>query len=210
MTKGKRGNGGRTRQILFVLDYSQFAKAWFCSLVRVSSRALTLAKIRCRVRIHLVFVYAFYIKKEMISKYHLFFYGGQGWIRTTVVVKRQIYSLLPLATRAPTHVIFYSIFNPLRAKLPSTGFEPVASPLPRECATPALQGLILLAYIKFSCFFRKNKPVIGIEPTTYGLQNRCSTVELHRLATKNIILVKTHMSSLFFSKKNREKDFFNC
>ena len=30
--------------------------------------------------------------------------GGQGWIRTTVVSRRQIYSLLPLATRAPTHI----------------------------------------------------------------------------------------------------------
>ena len=26
----------------------------------------------------------------------------------------------------------------------------------------------------------RKKPVIGIEPTTYGLQNRCSTVELYR------------------------------
>ena len=32
--------------------------------------------------------------------------GGQGWIRTTVVVRRQIYSLLPLATRAPTLIKF--------------------------------------------------------------------------------------------------------
>lgn len=29
---------------------------------------------------------------------------GQGWIRTTVDSRRQIYSLLPLATRPPTHV----------------------------------------------------------------------------------------------------------
>ena len=58
--------------------------------------------------------------------------GGQGWIRTTVVSRRQIYSLLPLATRAPTHIKF-------SINLPLTGFEPVASPLPRECATPAPQ-----------------------------------------------------------------------
>ena len=25
------------------------------------------------------------------------------------------------------------------------------------------------------------EPVVGIEPTTYGLRNRCSTTELHRL-----------------------------
>jgi hypothetical protein len=29
--------------------------------------------------------------------------GGQGWIRTSVGVSQQIYSLPPLATRAPTH-----------------------------------------------------------------------------------------------------------
>ena len=28
--------------------------------------------------------------------------------------------------------------------------------------------------------------MIGIEPTTYGLQNRCSTVELHRHHTNDI------------------------
>ena len=39
----------------------------------------------------------------------VFFNGGQGWIRTTVVVRRQIYSLLPLATRAPTHFAFDGI-----------------------------------------------------------------------------------------------------
>ena len=60
---------------------------------------------------------------------------GQGWIRTTVVSRRQIYSLFPLATRAPT-LIKFSI------NLPLMGFEPMASPLPRECATPAPQRLI--------------------------------------------------------------------
>src|SRR5574344_1563827 len=59
--------------------------------------------------------------------------SGQGWIRTIVVSRRQIYSLLPLATRAPTH-------------LPLTGLEPVTSPLPRECATAALQRLLTLKY----------------------------------------------------------------
>ena len=37
------------------------------------------------------------------SRFLLRIYGGQGWIRTTVDSRRQIYSLLPLATRAPTH-----------------------------------------------------------------------------------------------------------
>ena len=44
------------------------------------------------------------IKKEDFRL--LFKSGGQGWIRTTVVSRRQIYSLLPLATRAPTLIIF--------------------------------------------------------------------------------------------------------
>ena len=35
---------------------------------------------------------------------------------------------------------------------------------------------------KFSLLSKK--PVIGIEPTTYGLQNRCSTVELYRRQVK--------------------------
>lgn len=43
---------------------------------------------------------------------------------------------------------------------------------------------------------RKSKPVIGIEPTTYGLQNRCSTVELHRQVVKIIIFIKDAMSSI--------------
>ena len=31
--------------------------------------------------------------------------GGGGWIRTTVGVSQQIYSLPPLTTRAPLHLI---------------------------------------------------------------------------------------------------------
>ena len=31
--------------------------------------------------------------------------GGQGWIRTSVLVREQIYSLPPLTTRPPTHVL---------------------------------------------------------------------------------------------------------
>ena len=92
--------------------------------------------------------------------------------------------------------------------MPLTRFELVASPLPRECATPAPQrhiselltpfGVLPLikdtqSFIRQSpCATKANatravreplllkKPVIGIEPTTYGLQNRCSTVELYR------------------------------
>ena len=42
---------------------------------------------------------------------------------------------------------------------------------------------------KFSLLSKK--PVIGIEPTTYGLQNRCSTVELYR------------RQNLYYRKQNR-------
>lgn len=31
--------------------------------------------------------------------------GGQGWIRTSVRLRGQIYSLLPLTTRPPVHTI---------------------------------------------------------------------------------------------------------
>ena len=63
---------------------------------------------------------------------------GQGWVRTSVHSREQIYSLPPLTTRPPT-LIWFS-----------------------------------------KCFFLKSKPVMGLEPATYGLQNRCSTIELHR------------------------------
>ncbi len=34
----------------------------------------------------------------------LFKDGGQGWIRTSVHLREQIYSLPPLTTRPPTHL----------------------------------------------------------------------------------------------------------
>ena len=38
------------------------------------------------------------------TPYGVFNSGGQGWIRTTVPSREQIYSLSPLATRPPTHI----------------------------------------------------------------------------------------------------------
>lgn len=60
----------------------------------------------------LVLIHQLQQNKNGNNKSHFRFYGGQGWIRTTVVSQRQIYSLLPLATRAPTHVwcIKFSVF----------------------------------------------------------------------------------------------------
>ena len=83
-------------------------------------------------------------------------------------------------------------------KLPLTRFELVASPLPRECATPAPQrlkpqGLCENSLTQLGASYQSilstpgKKPVIGIEPTTYGLQNRCSTIEPLRLAYINNI-----------------------
>lgn len=46
----------------------------------------------------------------------------------------------------------------------------------------------------FFFFFQKRMPMIGIEPTTYGLQNRCSTVEPHRQVNNYIIFVESAMS----------------
>ena len=73
-------------------------------------------------------------KKEVRTEVQPLFLFGQGWIRTTVLSREQIYSLSPLATRPPTHILF-------SVNLPLTRFELVASPLPRECATPAPQRL---------------------------------------------------------------------
>ena len=73
----------------------------------------------------------FLIRKKNSQKGSFF---GQGWIRTTVLSREQIYSLSPLATRPPTLIQFSLFFI-----LPLTRFELVASPLPRECATPAPQ-----------------------------------------------------------------------
>jgi hypothetical protein len=40
-------------------------------------------------------------KKSFSTANHLFSCGGGGWIRTSVLVRGQIYSLLPLTTRPP-------------------------------------------------------------------------------------------------------------
>ena len=59
--------------------------------------------------------------------------GGQGWIRTIVLIWEQIYSLPPLATRPPTLILFAlvcsieNIWCSLKdLNLGPTGYEPVA------------------------------------------------------------------------------------
>ena len=73
---------------------------------------------------------------------------GSGWIRTTVGVRRQIYSLLPLSTRAHSQVILRTASRP-----------------GRPCAADRPQWL-------------PAKPAEGFEPATPALQKPCSTVEL--------------------------------
>ena len=78
------------------------------------------------------------------------------------------------------------ILIPYLLQMPLTRFELVASPLPRECATPAPQGHKQpfdgcgIDLIDFKSAIVENLPMEGIEPPTYGLQNRCSTIEPHR------------------------------
>ncbi len=56
--------------------------------------------------------------------------GGEEWIRTTVGRSQQIYSLPPLATRAPHHL------NECTLNMePTTELESVTSSLPRKCST---------------------------------------------------------------------------
>ena len=77
-----------------------------------------------------------HMKKEVRTKVQPLFKSGQGWIRTTVHSREQIYSLSPLATRPPTLIKFHF----LTKKLPLTRLELVTSPLPRECSTSEPQG----------------------------------------------------------------------
>ena len=44
------------------------------------------------------------LQPKKTSCLEIFKSGGQGWIRTTVHSREQIYSLSPLATRPPTHI----------------------------------------------------------------------------------------------------------
>ena len=85
--------------------------------------------------------------------------------------------------------VFVYLIVKLYLNLPSTRIELVTSPLPRECSTSEPQGLVIFNS-------SESKPVRGIEPPTYGLQNRCSTVELHRQVNKTIIFIKSHLSSI--------------
>ncbi|KKU05628.1 MAG: hypothetical protein UX09_C0067G0015 [Candidatus Uhrbacteria bacterium GW2011_GWE2_45_35] len=43
------------------------------------------------------------------------------------------------------------------------------------------------------------EPMVGIEPTTYGLQNRCSTTELHRRGGQSWIRTSEGVSQQIYS-----------
>lgn len=99
-----------------VLDYWLFAKAWFCSQGRAGFTSFTRRTCQNPLepdKASLCWFSSTYLQqnKKGSNKSYFLFYGGQGWIRTTVVSRRQIYSLLPLATRAPTLRLLYSVFN---------------------------------------------------------------------------------------------------
>ena len=51
------------------------------------------------------------IKKTMAFLNTISFFGGQGWIRTNVDSRRQIYSLVPLTTRPPTRITTNDYYN---------------------------------------------------------------------------------------------------
>lgn len=56
-----------------------------------------------------------------------------------------------------------------------------------ECGNGAFPPVIALdqAWIDNETLLKKMEPVVGIEPTTYGLRNRCSATELHWPTSKH-------------------------
>ena len=52
-------------------------------------------------------------KRKNVQKWTLPKDGGEGWIRTTELIRGQIYSLLPLTTRPPLHEMcaYYALFS---------------------------------------------------------------------------------------------------
>ena len=117
------------------------------------------------------------IKKETRTNVQSLFYGGQRWIRTTVPSREQIYSLSPLATRPSTLIRFCTHFEEICLRRDLNPW-----PLP-------YQGSALP--LRYEGADYKRMPKIGIEPTTYGLQNRCSTIEPLR---HRIIILRTYQS----------------
>ena len=91
--------------------------------------------------------------------------GGGWWIRTTVGASRQVYSLLPLATRA-THRAGLSYLS----WAPQSFCAVTSTAWVRGCSLAAVvfRFLVVLGSARIPELAR------GIEPLTSCLQNRCS------------------------------------
>ena len=86
-------------------------------------------------------------------------YGGEGWIRTSVRLRGQIYSLLPLTTRPPLHGAGR------RAKWR------------RGCGVSTREGLLSPSEAKASRGAGEGNRTLVV-----SLEGFCSTIELHPLA----------------------------
>ena len=92
---------------------------------------------------------------------------GCGWIRTTEVERQQIYSLPHLATLEHTLRRNSLATTALLRNLYSC--RDSSSPISKQ----ASHRDFLSFYVNDLIF----EPLVGIEPTTYALQVRCSTIE---------------------------------
>ena len=88
-------------------------------------------------------------------------FGGRWRIRTSAGFRRLIYSQFRLSTPATAHAIAYHARPRLCLAAPSL---PLLNNPAEQCAASAASL----------------EPTVGFEPTTSGLQNRCSAVELRR------------------------------
>ena len=99
---------------------------------------------------------------------------------------RQIYSLLPLATRATLR--YRSLLPPLETPLPGFGESPEPSTGNRHYIARVRKPTFP------ACFYYRTgaelKLARGLEPRTPGLQNRCSTVELRQPEPKRPVLLR--------------------
>ncbi len=96
---------------------------------------------------------------------------------------------LGAAVGAPLHLDFKvwsaGIWNEPASALSSYGAQP--SPGSNESGLPAVARSVSGG--------RRLEPAVGIEPTTYGLRNRCSATELRWHCRQSALKVSTHFSA---------------
>ena len=116
--------------------------------------------------------------------------SGRGWIRTSEGISHQIYSLTRLATSV--HARWVRTVSAAAGRV----HKLLAAQAARRSSAPPLPALVAASALRAPCAGRvrerslgqcaaehvplRQEPPVGIEPTTYGLQNRCSTAELWR------------------------------